>query len=107
VLGAAFIAITAADSIYLALNATGSYTSGTLLDTLWPASLLLLAAAAWLPRGRDHALDLGGRLLGAAPMGCGLAALAVLVVDNRLRHLNLLAVGLAAATILAGRVRFP
>ncbi len=100
VLGAGFVAITTADSVYLALQATNSYAEGTLLDALWPGALLLLAASAWRRRDREHALDLEGRLLGAVPLAFGLAALGLLVIDNRLRHLNLFAVVLSAATVL-------
>jgi two-component system cell cycle response regulator len=105
ILGAALIVITIADSLYLGLSATGGYSAGTFIDVLWPASLLLLAASAWQPRAREHALELEGRLFGAAPISCGIAALAVLVIDDRLRPLNVLAVGLAAGTILAVLLR--
>jgi len=97
-IGAAFIAIMLADSLYLDLNATGRYAEGTLLDALWPSSLLLLAAAAWQRQKRQHAVDLEGRFLGVVPIGCGFIALAVLIA-NDFSHLNLLAVGLAASTI--------
>ena len=54
--GAALIAITVADSLYLVRSATGSYheVQRTLMDALWPASLLLLAAAAWQRNEREH-----------------------------------------------------
>jgi diguanylate cyclase (GGDEF)-like protein len=97
-IGAAFLAIMFADSLFLDLNAAGGYAEGTLLDALWPASLLLLAASAWQPQKRRHTVDLEGRFLGAVPIGCGFVALAVLI-DDYFSHLNLLAVGLAAATI--------
>ena len=45
----AFAVITVADSLFLYLNATGSYREGTLVDALWPAAMLLLAFAAWQP----------------------------------------------------------
>src|SRR5580704_11295310 len=100
-LGAALIAITVADSLYLVLSATGHYREGTLLDALWPASLVLLASAAWQQRrGRERVLDLQGRFLGAVPIGCGCVALAVMLDDHLSHRLNLLAVCLAAATIL-------
>jgi diguanylate cyclase (GGDEF)-like protein len=104
-LGAALIMIMAADTIYLMLSANGSYSEGTLLDALWPMGLLLLAAAGWHRRDREHAIDLEGRLLGAAPIAFGLAALAVLMSDHLIRHLNPLAVWLAGATVTTVFVR--
>jgi hypothetical protein len=46
-LGAGLVASAIADAIYLYQTATNSYTEGTILDAMWPASLLLLCAAAW------------------------------------------------------------
>jgi two-component system cell cycle response regulator len=98
--GSAFVLITVSDSIYLYLNADGSYHEGTLLDALWPAAMLLLTVSAWQDRGRRAPADeLEGRSLIAAPIVCGLVAVGVLI-DSRFQHLNLLAVGLAAATIV-------
>ena len=91
------------DSIYLVQTATDSYTEGTILDAIWPAALLLLAAAAWLaPHQTGVALE--GRSLFATPLACGLIGLGILVFDH-FRQLNLLALGLATATILAVIVR--
>lgn len=46
-IAASFIVGGVADAIHLYENAKGIYVEGTLLDTLWPASTLLLAYAAW------------------------------------------------------------
>jgi diguanylate cyclase (GGDEF)-like protein len=104
-LAAAFAAISVADSIYLALNAAGGYHEGTLLDALWPGSLLLLAAAAWQSPSQADPVDMNERLLGAAPIGFGFAALLLLLVDSHIKHLNLLASGLAVATIATVLIR--
>lgn len=65
--GVAFLAITAADSLFLYLNATGGYAEGTLLDALWPASMLLLAASAWQAVNRSRSVELRGRFFGPTP----------------------------------------
>ena len=51
-IGAGLAATAVADAIFLFQSATGSYTEGTILDALWPASMLFLAAAAWQPAAR-------------------------------------------------------
>ena len=66
-IGAALAATAIADGIFLFQTATGTLHRGTILDALWPASMLLLAAAAWQPRRRiDVALE--GRPLLATPL---------------------------------------
>ena len=45
-IGGALAATAVADGIFLFQTATSSYTEGSILDALWPASLLLLGAAA-------------------------------------------------------------
>jgi len=47
------IALTAvADAVYSYLESAGIYADGSILSTMWPASLLAMAAAAWQPRRR-------------------------------------------------------
>jgi two-component system, cell cycle response regulator len=102
--GLAFGLITAADSIFLYLNARGGYAEGTLLDALWPAALLLLAVAAWQPAQRERRVELEGRFLAATPLACGVLALGVLV-EGRFHDHNLAADALAAAAVLMVFVR--
>jgi diguanylate cyclase (GGDEF)-like protein len=97
-IGLAFALAAVADSLYLFQVATDSYVEGTLLDALWPASMLLLAASAWQPSTRRLAIELEGRPLTATPIVCGLAALGVFVAD-RIKDLNAIAIAFAAATI--------
>ncbi len=47
-----------ADSIYLYQSAVGTYVAGTILDALWPLSLVLLAGAAWVAPPRRGRIDL-------------------------------------------------
>jgi len=99
VIGGAVAATALADAIFLFQTATNSYTEGTILDAMWPASILLIGAAAWQPPARMLRIDLEGRPLLATPAICGLIALAVLLGDH-FHRLNPLALGLAIATLL-------
>jgi diguanylate cyclase (GGDEF)-like protein len=103
VLGLGILCTFVADCIYLFQSAEGTYVEGTWIDVLWPASLLLIASAAWV-EDRSRRLDVEGKPLLAVPAVCALAAIAVLVYDHFAR-LSLLAVVLAAATLLAVLVR--
>ena len=48
------IALTAiADAVYSYLESAGTYADGSTLSTMWPASVLAMAAAAWSPRRRE------------------------------------------------------
>ncbi len=98
-IGAGLAASVVADAIYLFQAAAGSYTEGTILDAMWPASLLLLCAAAWQPAGRTG-VTLEGRALLATPLAGGFVGLAILVSEY-LHRQNALAIALAGTTMLA------
>jgi diguanylate cyclase (GGDEF)-like protein len=102
-IGAALLAATIADGIFLCQTATGTYTEGTILDALWPASMLLLATAIWQPP-RHVDVPLTGRPLLATSLVCAAIGLAILVYDH-FDRLNPLAIGLAATTLFAVAVR--
>jgi diguanylate cyclase (GGDEF)-like protein len=105
VLGAGILATTIADAIYLFQTAAGTYVQGTLLELCWPLSTLLIAAAAWIDeRDERGGLAVEGRPLLAVPATCALVGIGVLVYDH-FSALNVLAVGLATATLLAVVVR--
>lgn len=97
-LGLGALATAAADAIYLFQTAAGTYVDGTWVDLLWPASMLLIAGAAWMPDRTREALDVEGRPLLAVPAACAFLATGILVYDHFAR-LNLLAIGLATATL--------
>ena len=46
-LGLGTLATATADGVYLFQSAQGTYVEGTWIDILWPASMLLIASAAW------------------------------------------------------------
>jgi two-component system, cell cycle response regulator len=97
------LALTAvADGLYLFQSATDQYVQGTLLDVCWPASALLVAAAAWQPARRK--LTIQDWLIVAVPVGCGLVAVQLLVYDH-FERVNAVAVSLAAWALLLALAR--
>ena len=94
-----------ADSLYLVKTAEGSFVSGGPIDTGWWIGLVLIAAAAW-QRPPDRVRRQAGESLRliAVPLGFGLTGLGLLVY-GALADLNLLAIGLASASLLAVMVR--
>ena len=102
VLGGLVFAV--ADTVYAYLSATSGYSDGGPLDALWLVALGLQAAAAWLsPRRARHALG-GSVATLLLPLGFAVAALGVLVLEH-FQRLSLLALVLAAATVVAALLR--
>jgi hypothetical protein len=64
-----------ADALYSVQRTDGTYTPGV-YDYLWPAGLLLMAFAAWQPRGVHPARELYGWKAVILPVVCQLFALA-------------------------------
>jgi diguanylate cyclase (GGDEF)-like protein len=104
VLGIGILCTFIADSIYLFQSAAGTYVEGTWIDILWPASLLLIASAAWVGDRRRAGIEAEGKALLAVPAVCAIVSIAILVYDHFTR-LSVVAVVLAAATLLAVLVR--
>jgi len=102
-LGLGMLATTTADGVYLFQSAKGTYVEGTWIDILWPASMLLVASAAWA-QDRSRGLEVEGRPLLAVPTVCALVATGILVYDH-FRTFNLLAIVLATAVLLLVIVR--
>jgi len=93
------------DSLYLVLSAKGEWESGGPFDAGWWATAIFFGAAAWQP-ATQHAVATvrprAGMII--APIGFALAGLSVLVFGS-VGHLNLLAIGLAAASLTAVMAR--
>jgi two-component system, cell cycle response regulator len=104
VIGAGLAASAVADGIFLYQIADGTYREGTLLDALWPASMLLLAHASWLRPERVRLRRAEGRSALATPATCALIGIGVLVY-GQFHELNVFAVALAVGTLLAVVVR--
>src|SRR5215217_416883 len=94
-----------ADSLYLVKTAEGTFTSGGPIDTGWWAGLLVIAAATYQRAPKRARIAEGESIrLVAVPLAFGFAGLALLVYAA-FAHLNALAIGLAAASLLAVMVR--
>ena len=102
-LGAGLALAAVADTVYLFQEATGTYLAGSWLDVLWPASSLLMAAAAWQPRDRRERRADGWAMV-LLPGLFALASVGVLVAAH-LRDVPDLAVSLAAAAVVITLLR--
>jgi two-component system cell cycle response regulator len=103
-LGAGVVVSAVADIIYVYQAAKGTYVAGTLLDTMWPASMSLFALAAWQPVKRrvPHAM--------AAPRTIVLTLISAVVACALLmiagfHAVTPLAVALAGGALLLGAAR--
>jgi diguanylate cyclase (GGDEF)-like protein len=94
-----------ADSIYLFRVAEGSYVSGTVLDALWPAGLVLLAQAAWSRPREQERVEVGALSLMMVPCVFGAVALFLLIRSNY-AHLATIPELLASAALLTAGLRF-
>jgi two-component system cell cycle response regulator len=101
--GAGIAAFAVSDSIYLLQIAKDTYVGDTLLDIGWLVAGLLVGIAAWQPsvRRRSTGDELPSII---APTVLALASLALLVYDH-FHPINLLAVVLSAAALVAVLIR--
>src|SRR3954465_4312184 len=104
-LALSFIVFGVSDGIYLWGNATGSWQAGSVFEAGWPAATLLLAWAAWMPPRHVRPRPLEGRRMLVVPTLFALLGLTLLISDH-FERLNLLAVALAWASVLAVIGRF-
>ncbi len=93
-----------ADMVYVYQVAKGSYVEGSVLDTLWPASMALLAFAAWQPSKSLNGRARTGGYSIVLPAGFALFALALLVYSS-LDPIPPVAIGLAAGALLVAGAR--
>ncbi|MET0729794.1 MAG: hypothetical protein ABWZ03_01255, partial [Solirubrobacterales bacterium] len=90
-----------ADSLYLVRTADGTYESGNWFEIGWWLGLVMIAAAAWQPVRRTRALALDERLRRiVVPIAFGIGGLGLLVYGC-IAGLYPVAVGLAAASLVA------
>ncbi|HEY7453465.1 MAG TPA: GGDEF domain-containing protein, partial [Thermoleophilaceae bacterium] len=101
-LGGGLALSAAADTVYLVQTANDTYSEGTLLDTLWPASVMLVAFAAWQPARQRVVLH--DWVIMAVPVICGVIAVQLLVYDH-FQPSNILSVSLAAWALLLALAR--
>jgi two-component system, cell cycle response regulator len=103
-LGAGIIVSALADMIYVYQTAKGTYVAGTLLDTMWPASMSLFALAAWQPATRRTACAVAAPQTLVLNLVSALAAWAVLMTAA-FRPVTAVAVGLAGGALLLSAAR--
>jgi diguanylate cyclase (GGDEF)-like protein len=103
-LGAGFLVLTVADSIYLRQVASGSTTSSVAANLFYMAGVALIALAAWQPPERSELPRTESLSTLLVPGAFALAAMAVLAYD-RVEHLSLLAFALSLLTVLVGLLR--
>jgi two-component system cell cycle response regulator len=94
-----------ADSLYLVANAGSGYVPGGWSDAGWWLGLLMIAAAAWQPVQSAPAVAADERLRRIVVPLCFGAGGLTLLVYGCLAGLNLVAVGLAAASLVAVMAR--
>ncbi len=93
-----------ADMVYLYQEANGTYVVDHLLDAAWPASMALIAAAAWQPAQPSTTRARGAGVTVLLPAAFGVLALGVLVCAA-VEPLTHLAVGLATGAMVAAGLR--
>jgi two-component system cell cycle response regulator len=103
-LGIGVILTAIADISYLDAVAHGQYEAPVWASSLWPASALVTALAAWQRVGTARPVRLEGRRLLVLPLVAMTAALGLLVVDH-FDQISDLAAALAFATLLVAGMR--
>jgi len=103
-LGAGLMLSAVADIAYLAAIADGKLDGPAWAASLWPASALATAVAAWQPTGRERAVRLEGRRLLVLPLAAMVSSLVLLLVDHFHRVSDVAAV-LAFTTLAVAGVR--
>lgn len=99
-LGIGFALNAVVDSWWVYSYATGTYSHGSLPETIWPAATGLIALAAWQPVRRVPTVALSGSRILVVPVVSGIVGLGVLI-SMRFAPLNDVALTLASATLLA------
>jgi two-component system cell cycle response regulator len=103
-LGAGIAINATADMLYVYEVAKGTYVEGNLLDTLWPASMAMIAFAAWQPGSSRPPRNIVARHTIVLPAAAALIALALLVSSSA-HPLTGLSVALATLALLAAGTR--
>jgi len=102
-LGASMAICAVGDASYSWQEATGAYSPTSWVNAMWPAAMVLLAWAAWLPEGRRREARVDEALF-ALPAAFATLALGILVW-SQFGPVDLVGALAAAATLLAAGVR--
>ena len=100
--GCALLAV--GDTVYLFQSAANTYVVGTLLDLTWPAALFVMSASAWVGLRAVRPSDSEGTPRFLVPGLAAAAGLAILVLGS-VQHVSTVAIGLAAASLVAAGLR--
>jgi two-component system, cell cycle response regulator len=92
------------DGIFLLQTAEGTYSEGTLLEALWPASALLVGLSAWQPAMRASTPTHHSLRVVLVPFVSGLAGIGLLTYDH-FDRLNKVTLILTSAALLGVLVR--
>ena len=103
-LGAGFLLLCVADSLYLLRVAGGSEQTGALPNLFFMAAVVLLASAAWLQPCKLAPARLESRSMWLIPAGFVVASIGLMLYDHFVR-LHFLVIALAIATLLAATLR--
>ncbi len=101
-IGAGYLLVAGADIAYAWQSAGGNYLTGALFDPLWPAGVLLVAAAAW--QRAATAAEASPRLQQLAPVAFTVLAVGVLALRD-VWDLPYESLVLALGAILTGTLR--
>ena len=99
ILGAGLVVFAAADSVYVLRVASGTYVTGTPLDSLWLIGAFLMAVAAWQGMGAKLRTSRVVRSSNLVPVLFLVSSLGIVVYAGTRSGLTL-GVGLASATLL-------
>jgi two-component system cell cycle response regulator len=99
-LGIAFVLLGGADNFYVVSSIAGGWAPGGLLDLPYAVAILLVAYAAWQPRGPKAEVDPTGMRVLALPAASALAAVLITIYDQ-VADLSAVTRALDALTLLA------
>src|SRR6185437_4198572 len=102
VVGCALLAL--GDTVYLFQSAANTYVVGTPLDITWPTALLVMSASAWVRLRPATARETEHTPRFLIPGLAATGGLTILVLGS-VRHVSSVAVGLAAASLVAAGLR--
>lgn len=96
----ALVIFAVTDALYLYASTSSGYEAGSIIDAGWPLAALMIALAAWMPAPRARPASVERWRAITFPLAFGLSSLGLLMYDHFTR-VNLLAVSLAVAALLA------
>ena len=93
------------DTVYLFQSSAGSYQVGTPVNLTWPLAILAMSVSVWIGMGnrvRSVTVERAPRLV--IPAVAAVACVVILMLGN-VGHVSAVALGMAAATLVAAAVR--